>query len=143
VDDVIATAMSAVGHRFAPYRWVVEEGQVRQFREAIQVDGLADDGGVPISYTAACGLWSVSHLEMLAEVGLDVRFVVHGEQEFEILRPLQIGQEYTVQHTVADVAVKQGQRAGRMVVVVVETTVRDADGQLRVRERHTSIQTEQ
>lgn len=143
MDEVIATALSAIGHRFAPYRWVVEEGQVRQFRQAIHVDGIVVDDGVPISYTAACGLWSVSHLEMLAEVGLDVRYVVHGEQEFEILQPLQVGHEYTVQHAIADVTVKQGQRSGRMVVVVVETTVLDADGLLRVRERHTSIQTEQ
>ena len=117
---------------------------MRQFCRAIGVDALehAVAHEVPVSYTVTAGLWGMPQHELLVSLGLDLRRIVHGEQRFEIAEPLRLGEEYTVRHRVADVTVKSGRRAGRMIVVVVETTVEDGSGALRVRELHTSIQTE-
>jgi hypothetical protein len=144
VDDRIAAARAALGQELHTYRWVVEEGQVRQFLRATRPDGLAGTSSddVPVCFTVTTGLWGISHPELLEALGLDVGRVVHGEQRFEVSRMLEVGEEYIVRHRVSDVHVKLGRRAGRMLVVVVETTVEDADGELCVRELHTSIQTE-
>jgi hypothetical protein len=144
MGDIASTALEAVGKELAAYRWVVEEGQVNQFQRAVYVDGLElpVPGEVPVTYSVTTGLWGEPHRELLAQLGLDVDRVIHGEQRFEIDEPLQIGAEYTVRHRVADVSVKNGERAGQMVVVVIETTIEDGDGVVAVREFHTSIETE-
>ena len=144
MDDIIAAARAAVGRELPPHRWVVEEGQVRQFCRAIRVNDLdqAVNDEVPVAYTVTAALWGTPHHELLLSLGLDLGRIVHGEQQFEIVEPLKLGEEYTVRHRVADVTVKSGRRAGRMIVVVVETTIEDNSGALRARELHTSIQTE-
>ncbi len=143
MNDVAATARAAVGRELMSYRWVVEEGQVSQFRRAVHIDGLEPPAHeVPVTFTVTTGLWGTPHRELLASLGLDVDRVIHGEQRFEIDEPLKVGDECIVRHRVADVSVKNGERAGQMVVVVMETTVEDRNGALRVREFHTSIQTE-
>jgi hydroxyacyl-ACP dehydratase HTD2-like protein with hotdog domain len=144
MDDAIAAVEAARGRELASYRWRVEEGQVRQFERATGVERQpgATPGEVPVCFTVTTGLWGVSHQDLLAGVGLDLRRVVHGEQRFEVDEPLRLGEEYTVRHRLAEVEVKTGRRGGRMLFVGVETTVEDAAGALRVRELHTSIQTE-
>lgn len=144
MDTRIDQAQALLGMELASYRWVIEEGHVRQFRHALESTGapFITADGVPITFTVTTGLWGHSHQSLLERVGLDPRHVVHGEQCFELLRPLEVGAEYTVTQRLSDVAVKSGRRGGRMLIVVVETRVADEADKTCAIEWHTSIQTE-
>lgn len=135
-------AFAQRGETLGSFRWKVEEGQERQFRQAIELTGAdfirADH--VPLTYSVTTGLWHRSHQEILEKLGLDPTRVVHGEQTFDLVEPLQIGEEYLVTNALADVAVKAGRRGGEMLVVSVETVIADLEGRVCVREIHTSIQ---
>lgn len=126
------------------YRWVVEEGHVRYFREALRVTGaeFVEGDHVPVAFSVTSGQWMTSHQELLKGIGMDTDRVVHGEQSFEISIPLVVGEEYVVSHILGDTAVKTGRRGGEMLLVAIETLVHDLAGVLRLREVHTSIQLE-
>src|SRR2546425_1552230 len=68
-------------------------------------------------------------LPILRELGTDISRVLHGEQEFEIHRPLQPGQTYLCRATVVDVYEKSG-KSGPMAFVVRETAITDRDNEL-------------
>ncbi len=59
----------------------------------------------------------------LRELGTDISRILHGEQEFEIFRPLQPGQTYLCRAKIVDIYEKTG-RSGPMAFVVRETTHR-------------------
>jgi hypothetical protein len=144
MDDVVELAQSLRGSTLATYRWVVEEGHVNHFRSALRATGadFVDDDRVPIAFSVTSGLWMISHQGLLEAIGMDTDRVVHGEQSFEILIALVVGREYVVSHNLVEVSVKSGRRAGRMLLVAIETLVQDLGGSLCVREVHTSIQLE-
>jgi len=136
--------MAQQGMTLASFRWVVEEGKVREFREALRLAGAdyISDDRVPIAYSVTASLWDRSHQELLQSLGLDVSRVVHGQQTFDVLSPLEIGVEYRVSQILEDVRVKVGKRGGQMLMVCVETCIHDTEGRLCVRESHTSIELE-
>src|SRR5437867_853324 len=61
---------------------------------------------------------------LLRELGTAISRVLHGEQEFEIHRPLQPGRTYLCRAKVVDIYEKAG-KSGPMAFVVRETTVTD------------------
>ena len=66
--------------------------------------------------------------DLFFELGLNFASIVHGEQEFEYLRPLKVGEKVTLKGRVADITEKEG-RSGVMDVVVLETTGYDQKGE--------------
>ncbi len=66
--------------------------------------------------------------DLFFELGLNFASIVHGEQEFEYVRPLRVGERVTIKGRVADISEKQG-KSGTMDVVVLETTGYDESGQ--------------
>jgi acyl dehydratase len=61
------------------------------------------------------------------ELELNFTSIVHGEQEFEYIKPLKVGQTITIEGRVADITERQG-RNGILDVVVLETTGYDESG---------------
>jgi acyl dehydratase len=61
------------------------------------------------------------------ELGLDFATLVHGEQEFEYVRPIRAGETLTLTGRIADVYEKAGS-SGTLDFVVLETEARDAEG---------------
>jgi acyl dehydratase len=61
------------------------------------------------------------------ELELNFASIVHGEQEFEYVKPLKVGQKITIEGRVADITEKQ-ERNGILDVVVLETTGYDEAG---------------
>jgi acyl dehydratase len=59
--------------------------------------------------------------DLFFELGLNFASIVHGEQEFEYLRPLKVGEKVTLKGRVADITEKEG-KSGVLDVVVLETT---------------------
>ena len=62
------------------------------------------------------------------ELGLNFMTLVHGEQEFEYVRPVRTGETLALTARVADVYEKAGS-SGVLDFVVLETEARDASGQ--------------
>jgi acyl dehydratase len=64
-------------------------------------------------------------MDTFLELGLDFMTLVHGEQEFEYVRPIRAGETLTLTGRIADVYEKRGS-SGILDFVVLETEARDA-----------------
>jgi hypothetical protein len=119
---------------------VVEAGASRAFARAVRDDHAAADEvppTFPISLTAEC-----THRLINEVLRLDRRRTLHGEQEYEYLRPLRVGDRLHCQARIVEDYVKQGRRGGAMRFIVWEAEMRDAaTGELIVRERSLAIET--
>ena len=61
------------------------------------------------------------------ELGLNFMTLIHGEQEFEYIRPVRLGETLTLTGRVGDIYEKTGS-SGTLDFVVLETEARDAEG---------------
>jgi hypothetical protein len=123
----------------AEWEFSVEAGKLREFARAVHDDltGHMAPPTFPVYVTAA-------YVERLVVdiLNLDRRRTVHGEQEYEYLRPVHAGDRLRCRARVVEDYVKEGKRGGRMRFVVCETEMRDvATGDLILRERATAIET--
>ncbi len=142
---------SLVGKTYPPFVVRVEHGKIREFAEALRDDNplYRDEeaarrspfGGVIAPPTLSRNFWWEG-TQVHRDLAFDWRYVVHGEQEFEYHRPVKAGDVLTAQMTIADVYEKPGRRGGTMKFAVVETSYRDAGGQVVLVGRRTLIQTE-
>jgi hydroxyacyl-ACP dehydratase HTD2-like protein with hotdog domain len=66
-------------------------------------------------------------IQSFLELGLDFMTLVHGEQEFEYVRPVRAGETLTLTGRIADVYEKTGS-SGTLDFVVLETEACDATG---------------
>jgi acyl dehydratase len=67
-------------------------------------------------------------MDTFLELGLDFMTLVHGEQEFEYVRPIRAGETLTLTGRIADIYEKTGS-SGVLDFVVLETEARDAAGE--------------
>jgi acyl dehydratase len=67
-------------------------------------------------------------METFLELGLNFMTLVHGEQEFEYVRPVQIGETLTLTGRIADVYEKTNSAGATLDFVVMETEGCDAEG---------------
>ena len=67
-------------------------------------------------------------METFLELGLNFMTLVHGEQEFEYVRPVRIGETLTLTGRIADVYDKTSSSGGVLDFVVLETEGADAAG---------------
>ena len=120
----------------------VEWGKVREFARA-----LHDPGGEvepPVPPPTFLVVLNASFIErMIVDIlKLDRARTVHGEQEYEYLRPLAPGDVVRCRARIASDAVKQGKRGGQMRIVVSEIEMSDAaTGEIIGHERSTAIET--
>jgi acyl dehydratase len=77
-------------------------------------------------------------LDTFLELGLDFMTLVHGEQEFEYVRPIRAGETLTLAGRIADIYEKTGS-SGTLDFVVLETEARDAAGRPVFVSRNTLI----
>lgn len=68
------------------------------------------------------------------ELGLDYARVVHGDQEYEWMRPLRIGEVLDVETTIDDIRAK-----GPLEMLTIRTELRDEAARLVVVSRNTLI----
>lgn len=76
------------------------------------------------------------------DLGLDPRYTVHGEQEYEFKRPVYVGDTLTATTTLQDVVQHEGDGGGQMTIVTFESEYRDEDDELVATVRNTRIETE-
>jgi acyl dehydratase len=87
-------------------------------------------GGIvaPPTYPIAFMIEAMSGgMDTFMELGLNFMTLVHGEQEFEYVRPIKAGETLTLTGRIADVYDKTGS-SGTLDFVVLETEARDAAG---------------
>jgi acyl dehydratase len=65
-------------------------------------------------------------METFLELGLNFMTLVHGEQEFEYVRPVKIGETLTLTGRIADVYEKTNSSGATLDFVVLETEGTDA-----------------
>jgi hypothetical protein len=127
--------------------WVVERGKIGEFAHAVQNSSEAysrEDAVAPPTFPQSMALWRARTPRPDAgrgRGGLDMRRVLHGEQEFEYVRPLRAGDVLTSETHVKDRYEKEGKRGGTMTFVVSETVFRDQTGEIVAYSRGTTIQT--
>ncbi len=124
--------------------WVhpVEWGKVREFGYSVHDPGAAlEPPVVPPTFPVVL---NASYIEQLVVdiMKLDRTRTVHGEQEYEYLRPLAPGDVVRCRARIASDTVKQGKRGGQMRIVVSEIEMSDAaTGEIIGYERSTAIET--
>lgn len=133
--------MTGPGEWGPDFRMLVEEGKVGEFWAAL--GGAAATTAAPATFPMAQKFWSPPMDWAAHGVDLDMRRVLHGEQEFVYPNgPMRIGQALTGRHRIADDYTKQGRQGGTMRFIVRETEFRDADsGEVVCIARTTTIQT--
>jgi acyl dehydratase len=135
------------------FRFPVEAGKVREFARAV----LDDDNPiywdveyararglpapiVPPTFVQAAAFWRPATPSAAAR---NLLRVLHGEQEFDYVHPLYVGDVLTVTTAKIQEFAKTGRRGGTMTFTVYETTYTNQHGQVCVQARSTTIETGQ
>jgi acyl dehydratase len=139
-----------IGATGRPQTMHVELGKVREFARAIKDDNplyfdaaraQGELGGVipPPTFTQSLALWDDGGGR--PPLGLDLRRLLHGEQEFEYVQPIHVGDVLTSTTRVLNVFEKAGSRGGTMKLVVLESELVNQQGTVVLRSRTTLIET--
>jgi acyl dehydratase len=123
----------------------IETGKIREFARAVKDPNpawLAADGALaPPTFLMTMALWMRDLGETRSAVKLDYRRLLHGEQEFEYVKPIRAGDVLTFRSRTRDVFEKQGKRGGTMTFVIGETEFRNQHGDVVAYTRNTAIET--
>jgi acyl dehydratase len=144
---------NSLGKVGRPVTMPVERGKIREFAKAIKDDNpvyfdedyaTATLGGImpPPTFFMTLSHWDDTG-EGRPDLQADIRYVLHGEQEFEYLKPVYAGDVLTAITRVKDIFEKPGRRGGTMAFGVMETEFRNQRGELCVIARATLIETGQ
>ena len=124
----------------------VETGKIREFARAVKDQNLAwfaDDGALaPPTFLMTLAHWIRDLGETRSAVKLDYRRLLHGEQEFEYVRPIRAGDVLSFRSRTKDVFEKAGKRGGKMLFIIGETEFTNQRGEVVAYSRNTLIETE-
>jgi hypothetical protein len=112
-----------IGFSLAPFTVLVDHEQLRRFAEAIGNSVHSDFA--PPTYMKVIEGENGSSRAIVAALGVDLRRVMHVEQEFEYGAPIRGGDHVTVERRVVDI---YGRKDGAHEFVIVESTLLNAHG---------------
>jgi acyl dehydratase len=143
---------SKIGQSFAPFTYEVQRNKIHELngaigdensiyhsREAAQEAGYPD---VPLSPTSPTlfSHWTTRTTgPRLADLGIDVRRILHGEEEFEYIAPIYPGDVVTGTTTLVDGKTRQGSDNHTMDILTTETRYVNQDNQHVLTTRSTII----
>ena len=144
---------SYIGRSGAPVTMHVERGKIREFARAIKDDdpmyfdeahATREAGGImpPVTFLQTVTHWDNDGSSRV-RVPFDLKRVLHGEQEYEFLKPIHAGDVLTAVSRIVDLYEKPGKRGGSMSFAVTETEYKNERGELVARARHITIETGQ
>jgi len=137
---------SLKGKEYKEVSFPVERDRVLQFADAIGEDNpvfrdreAARAGGyeeqlAPPTFVTVMQIMTSGQVVLDQELGLNYALVVHGEQEYEWHRPVQVGDVLTAIPRIADIYAK-----GPNEFLVIEAQIKDASGQTVVVGRSTLL----
>ncbi|MET4046680.1 MULTISPECIES: MaoC family dehydratase N-terminal domain-containing protein [unclassified Rhodococcus (in: high G+C Gram-positive bacteria)] len=133
----MAVDTAVIGTEFEPVDITVDAARLRFFAKAIgetnpvytdvEAANAAgyEDLPVPPTFLFSIELDSPDPFAWLSDLGVDLRFVLHGEQAFTYHSIAYPGDTLTAKSTIADVYSKKG---GALEFIVKDTAVTRADG---------------
>ena len=141
-----------IGKESLEFQVPVEWGKIREFAAAIGNENpIYHDPEyarktrfgkalAPPTFTVIKSFWrkGMSNQEM---AGLDNRYLLHGEEEYEYFAPVLAGEVLTCKARITDAYEKAGKRGGKMTFVVFEFTYFNQRGEKALVSRSTLIQT--
>ncbi|CAM3727037.1 MaoC family dehydratase N-terminal domain-containing protein [Smaragdicoccus niigatensis] len=122
----MAVDPSAIGTELASTTLTVDEGRLRFFAKAIG-DKVDPDLRVPPTFLFSIELENPNAFGWVDQLGIDLRFVLHGEQAFTYHQPAYAGDVLTATPKITDVYSKKG---GALDFIVKDTAVTNAAGEL-------------
>jgi acyl dehydratase len=124
----------------------IEFGKIREFARAVRdPNPIYQDEArciAPPTFLMTMAFWVSDLGQTRSAVKLDYRRLLHGEQEFEYLRPIRPGDVLRLRSRTKDVFEKAGKRGGKMLFVIGETEFRNHHGEVVAYTRSTAIETE-
>jgi acyl dehydratase len=140
---------SVIGKEYPPYTVTVERGRIKDFARAIgdanpfhlddRVGAASEWGDVIAPPTFLTTFRDENDTgTMLKDLGVDIGRVLHGEQEFEIHRPIKPGETFLCRSRVLDIYEKSG-KTGPMAFVVREMTATDTTNEIVATARHITV----
>jgi hypothetical protein len=115
-----------IGYRHVPFEVTVDAARVRAFAAAIGIQGAELESGIaPPTYLKVVEGEGDSSRRIVAALGVDLRRVIHADQEFEYGMPVRAGDQLTVERVVRDI---YDRKDGALEFIVIETTIRDVNG---------------
>ena len=140
---------SVIGKEYPPYTVTVERGRIKDFARAIgdtnpfylddRVGAASEWGDVIAPPTFLTTFRDENDTgTLLKDLGVDISRVLHGEQEFEIHRPLRPGETFLCRSKVLDIYEKSG-RSGAMAFVVREMAATDRTNEIVATARHITV----
>lgn len=124
-----------IGHKFNAFTTTVEAGKIRLFCKAIgEEDPIYSDESAakaagyraipaPPTFLTAVTNDDPDKGGLLRLLNVDIGLILHGEQHYEYLAPVHVGDRITCQSQVMDIYDKKG---GALWFVVSETELKDA-----------------
>lgn len=112
------------GRTFAPTEpYAVSSAKIREFADAI---GAETDGDqAPLTFPIVVAFAAMQRLMRDPDVGIELRNVVHRDQRFAQVRPVQAGDELTATLTVDSL-----RQAAGTDLIGTSTEIRDGSGEL-------------
>lgn len=117
---------SAIGTELPPTTLTVDEGRLRFFAKAIG-DTVDRELRVPPTFLFSIELENPNPFAWADQLGIDLRYVLHGEQAFTYHAPAYAGDVLTARPKITDVYSKKG---GALNFIVKDTAVTKSDGTL-------------
>ena len=126
-----------IGHQFKPFTTTVEAGKIRLFCKAIGEDNPihSDEAAAkaagyrtivaPPTFITAVTNDDPNKGGLLALIGVNIGYILHGEQHYEYFAPIYVGDKLTCQQKITDIYDKKG---GALWFVVSETEVKNEAG---------------
>jgi N-terminal half of MaoC dehydratase len=128
------------------FDFVVELGKVREFARATGATDPAYFEGerppVPPTFLAAAALWQPDDVPRPYDaLGMDLRRVLHGEQEYRFPGPPpRVGDRLTVELRIESVEEKEGRRGGTMRLARILSEFTNEAGEIVAEARATMIE---
>jgi hypothetical protein len=119
------------GKTYGPLRLVLDEERVRSFARAVGQEG---DGLPPTMATVPELAVGLANVLADPELGVDLAQVLHTEQEYEWLGPIDAGGEI-----VASATIERIRERGSSTFLTLRTEILDASGEVLVRGRTTLV----
>jgi acyl dehydratase len=126
-----------IGHEFKAFSTVAEHGKLKLFCKAIgeedpiyQSEEAAKKAGYPRVPVTPTFLQALTNDDpekgaLLKLINVDIGLILHGEQHYDYLAPVYVGDKITCQQKIVDIYDKKG---GALWFVVSETSMKNDAG---------------
>ncbi len=123
----------------------IEFGKIREFAKAVKDPNPVyfDEKTcvAPPTFLMTIAHWIGDLGATRSAVKLDYRRLLHGEQDFEYVKPIRPGDTLSFRSRTKEVFEKEGKRGGTMTFVIGETEFTNQRGEVVAYMRNTAIET--